>query len=223
MRGMTQAILFDFDGVIIDSEVVVAHAISDALSRAGCPTSPADAIAHYTGFTRADTLAAITVIWGDRAPADIDARLTEASQRLFATDVPAVVGAVAFITGPAAHLPKAIGSSSTPDWIERHLDALGLRPAFGSHVYSGRVHVPRGKPHPDVYLHAAAALGVAARDTVVIEDSPIGARAALASGARVIGLAAASHCHAGIIDALRAEGVETVLESYEAVRAHLGL
>ncbi len=219
-----QAILFDFDGVIVDSEIVSSRIISAALTHAGCPTSPAEAIAQFTGLSRVDTLARIAALWGKAMPADMDRLLDEASERHMRVEaVPAVPGAVDFITGPAAHLPKAIGSSSGPDWLARHLESTGLSAAFGRHVYSGRVHVARGKPYPDIYLHAAAALGVAAHDAVVIEDSPVGARAALASGARVIGLAAASHSHAGISEALRAEGVEIVLGSYAAVRAHLGI
>jgi HAD superfamily hydrolase (TIGR01509 family) len=90
-------------------------------------------------------------------------------------------------------------------------------------VYSGREHVARGKPFPDLYLHAAAALGVPIEQTLVIEDSPVGARAGIAAGARVLGLAAASHCRPSLKVGLEAEGVERVFGSYAELALYLKL
>ena len=95
--------------------------------------------------------------------------------------------------------------------------------AFGEHVYSGREHVERGKPAPDIYLLAAERLGVDIRCSVIIEDSAVGATGALASGAAVIGLAAGEHCLDGHADMLRALGVEHVARSFEEVALMLGL
>jgi beta-phosphoglucomutase-like phosphatase (HAD superfamily) len=223
MLSFPKAIIFDFDGVIGDSELLSARAFSEALTGADCPTSEEEAIARYTGLSRPDTLAAIASHWGERCPADLDRLLSDTADRHFAAGVPAIEGAVAFITGTVAHLPKAIGSSSTLAYLDTHVDALGLRPSFGRHVYSGREHVTRGKPHPDIYLHAAAQLKVPPSEVLIIEDSPVGSRAAVAAGARVIGLAAAGHCTPDMTDALRAVGVETVAESYDALTRHLGL
>ena len=90
-----------------------------------------------------------------------------------------------------------------------HLDHLGLAEAFGDHIYSGREHVERGKPAPDLYLHAARQTRRRrSTDCVILEDSRVGATGALASGARVIGLAAGSHCLDGHAEMLRALGVE---------------
>ena len=104
-----------------------------------------------------------------------------------------------------------------------HLAHLGLADRFGDHLYSGHEHVERGKPEPDLYLFAAERLGVAIGDCAVIEDSPIGVRGALASGARVIGFCGGSHCREGHAEMLRAEGVTEIAHSFDEARGLLDL
>jgi HAD superfamily hydrolase (TIGR01509 family) len=216
------AIIFDFDGVIADSESVSSRSFSAALCEAGLPTTVEEAMDRYTGLTREDTLAAISAYWGERTPHDIADRLARHADAAFAQGIAPVPGVKDFIAS-AAHLPLAIGSSSRTAYLHAHLATFGLSGRFGAHVYSGREHVTRGKPHPDIYLHAAASLGVRPEDTVIIEDSPIGARAAVASGARVIGLCAGSHVRPSLAAVLSAEGVTAVLHSYDEVADYLGI
>jgi beta-phosphoglucomutase-like phosphatase (HAD superfamily) len=120
-------------------------------------------------------------------------------------------------------MPKAVASSSSTRWVRTHLSHLGLADEFEQHIYSGREHVERGKPAPDVYLHAARELGVDIANTVIIEDSKVGATGALASGATVIGLAAGRHCFDGHADMLRKSGVEHVAQSFDDVAQLIGL
>ena len=124
---------------------------------------------------------------------------------------------MAFIRSLPSDLPRAIASSSSPEWLERHLDHLGLRDAFGDKMFSGAHHVARGKPAPDVYLHAAEAIGVDIARTVIIEDSPVGVRGAVASGATVIGLCAGRHCLPGHAERLRELGVHHIAHDFEEV------
>ena len=84
-------------------------------------------------------------------------------------------------------------------------------------VFSGREHVARGKPAPDLYLHAAARLGLAIERIAIIEDSPVGVEGALASGAEVIGLCAGQHCMPGHADRLRSLGVRTIAHDFDEV------
>jgi HAD superfamily hydrolase (TIGR01509 family) len=217
-----KAIIFDFDGVIADSEIASAQSFSRALSEAGLHTSVEEATDLYVGLVRQEVLHEMASRWGDRLPADMAERVQRHVDILFADGVEPVPGVRDFLAS-VAHLPIAIGSSSYTDYIGRHLGRFGLAHHFGAHVYSGREHVARGKPHPDIYLHAAAQLGVQPHEAVILEDSPIGARAAVASGARVIGFAGGSHARPALSSALMAEGVETVLASYEAVAIHLGV
>jgi beta-phosphoglucomutase-like phosphatase (HAD superfamily) len=134
-----------------------------------------------------------------------------------------VVGAVDFVRSLPPELPRAVASSSSSRWIRAHLDHLGLTDDFGDHIYSGREHVERGKPAPDLYLYAAAQIGVPIEESVVVEDSRVGVTGALASGARVIGLAAGSHCLDGHDEMLRRAGVSEVAYSFEDLRRILRL
>ncbi|MBO9574632.1 MAG: HAD family phosphatase [Sphingobium sp.] len=217
-----KAIIFDFDGVIADSEIVSARMFSEALTAAGLPTTLDEAVERYTGYHRADNLIAIAAHWGERTPHDLAERLNAHADALFAVGLTPVPGATEFI-GSVSHLPLAIGSSSRTAYLNKHLADFDLADAFGAHVYSGSEHVARGKPHPDIYLHAAQALGVHPSETVIIEDSPVGARAAVAAGARVIGFTGGSHARPSLTERLAAEGVEIVLPGYGHVAAHLGI
>jgi beta-phosphoglucomutase-like phosphatase (HAD superfamily) len=134
-----------------------------------------------------------------------------------------VAGAVAFVEALPPELPRAIASSSSVEWIERHLGHLGLRRYFGDMVFSGATHVARGKPAPDLYLHAAQAIGVPIERVAIVEDSPVGVSGALASGATVIGLCAGTHCRPGHAERLRALGVRHVAASFDEIAALLGL
>ena len=139
-----------------------------------------------------------------------------------AQGIDAVAGAVAFVRALPADLPRAIVSSSSTEWIRRHLDHIGLADAFGDHVYSGREHVTNGKPAPDLYLYGAAALGVPIGQCAIIEDSPVGATGAVASGGYVIGLTAGQHCGDGHGDRLAAIGVDAVASDFAEVARLLG-
>ena len=134
-----------------------------------------------------------------------------------AEGVEAVAGAIDFVRALPASLPRAVVSSSGTRWLHRHLELTGLADAFGDHVYSGAEHVERGKPAPDLYLYAADRLGVPIADCAIIEDSPIGATGAVASGGYVIGLTAGSHCAPGHDDRLRAIGVDAIAPDFGTV------
>jgi HAD superfamily hydrolase (TIGR01509 family) len=131
-----------------------------------------------------------------------------------------VAGATAFVRALPAALPKAVVSSSGTRWLHAHLAHLGLTEAFGAHVYSGAEHVTRGKPAPDLYLHAAGALGVPIETCAILEDSVVGATGAVASGGYVIGLVAGTHCAPGHEEALRGAGVHAIARDFDEV-AHL--
>lgn len=216
------AIIFDYDGVICDSEAASNESFARVLSAVGMPTSIDDVYDHYLGRNWPDTLAVMTGLWGaDRIPDDLYDRIWIDYRTTTGDRTTPVNGFLDFMSS-IAHLPVAVASSSTSDSIRAGLTSLGLAERFDRHVYSGREHVTRGKPHPDLYLHAAAALGHDPATLLVIEDSPIGARAALASGARVFGLAAGSHHRPSFTEALRAEGVERVFGSYAEISDLLG-
>jgi HAD superfamily hydrolase (TIGR01509 family) len=217
------AIIFDFDGVLLESEYEGNRLLAELLTELGYPHRVEDAIEHYVGLAGPEFLAAIEKRIGDPLSSEFLDRRKAQSIAALHDGVAAVPGAVEFVCSLPPDLPKAVASSSSTRWLGGHLEHLGLAEVFGRHVYSGREHVERGKPEPDLYLHAARELGVPIERSVVLEDSRIGAIGAVASGARVIGMAAGAHCLDGHADMLRSAGVGEVAHSFDELRRLLGL
>lgn len=216
-----EALIFDFDGVLLESEFAGNAQLADWLTRSGHPTSVEQAMDEFMGLSGLDFLGAVERWIGRALPDDFHTARAEEDARAMAEGVAAVEGAVAFVRGLPPELPRAICSSSSTHWIENHLRNLGLEGAFGGRIFSGREHVERGKPAPDLYLHAAAALSVPIERTAIIEDSPVGVQGALASGATVIGLVAGSHCGPDHEARLRELGVTRIASNFHEVAAFL--
>jgi HAD superfamily hydrolase (TIGR01509 family) len=217
------AIIFDFDGVLLESEYEGNRQLAELLTDLGHRHSVEDALERYVGLAGKDFFATIEKHIGEPLPPAFFERRKEQSIRALQEGVRAVVGAVDFVRSLPPDLPRAVASSSSTRWLHGHLDHLGLRDAFGDHVYSGNEHVERGKPEPDLYLYAASQLGADIRRSVILEDSAIGVTGALASGAHVIGLAAGTHCLDGHDDMLRSLGVRDVAYTFDDVRRLLDL
>lgn len=217
------AIIFDFDGVLLESEFEGNRQLAELLTNLGHRTTLEEALNHYVGLAGPDFIAAIETRIGASLPPKFHELRMEQGVRALREGVRAVVGAVDFVQSLPPSLPRAVASSSSTRWIRGHLDHLGLADAFGEHIYSGREDVERGKPAPDLYIHAADKLGVAIGRSVIIEDSEVGVTGALTSGATVVGLAAGTHCLDGHADKLRALGVEHVASSFDEVRSLIGL
>jgi HAD superfamily hydrolase (TIGR01509 family) len=216
-----EAVVFDFDGVLIESEYVGNLQIAEYLTSIGHPTSTEESMANFMGLAGNDFLGAIERWIGRTLPEDFHTVRKVEDERVLTEGIEAVAGAVAFIESLPSALPRAIASSSSMQWIEAHLEHLGIRHHFGGLIFSGREHVARGKPAPDIYLHAAAALGVPIGRTAIIEDSPVGVTGAVASGAFVIGLTAGSHCFDGHGERLQALGAHVIAQSFDEVAAAL--
>jgi HAD superfamily hydrolase (TIGR01509 family) len=211
------AILFDFDGVLLESEYAGNRQIAEYLTSIGHPTTPEDSMANFMGLAGADFIGAVEQWIGRAVPEGFHVAREEENRRVLEQGLPAVAGALRFVAELPPALPRAIASSSSSDWITRHLEHLGIRGAFGDHIYSGREHVRRGKPAPDLYLYAAAQLGVPIERCVILEDSPVGVTGAVASGAAVIGLCAGSHCAPDHGARLRGLGVEMLAADFDDV------
>ncbi len=129
------------------------------------------------------------------------------------TEISGASAAVASVT-----LPKAVASSSTREGLERKLRQVGLWDHFAPHVYSAE-HVTHAKPAPDLFLHAAAALGIAPHHCLVIEDSVNGVMAARAAGMRCWGFLGGGHAHDGLAARLTGAGAERIVADWpEAAR-----
>jgi len=213
------AILFDFDGVVVDSEWIANQVLAEVLTAHGMPTSLEQSYDLYMGRQWADNAAAIAERWGEPPP-DLRERIRAVSRRRMDAELRPIAGVEGFIDALGS-LPRAIASSSQLEWITSRLAQFDLTAHFGSHVFSAAVHVTRGKPHPDIYLHAAEALGVAPARALVIEDSPTGVAAGVAAGMTVIGLCAGAHIRPGHGERLSDAGAWRIATSYGEVTALL--
>jgi HAD superfamily hydrolase (TIGR01509 family) len=217
------AIIFDFDGVLLESEFEGNQLLARLLTDLGHPTTPQEAIEHFTGLSGRDFIEKVEATIGRELPDEFHAATRAERDRTLEEGIAAVNGAVEFVRALPPSLPKAVASSSSTRWIRTHLAHIGLDGDFEPHIYSGREHVTRGKPAPDLYLHAARELGVEISRTAILEDSKVGAVGALASGGTVIGLAAGRHCFDGHGDMLRGVGVVTVAHNFDDVAELVGL
>jgi len=185
------AILFDFDGVIADSEVRANQSLAESLTAAGMPATYDECLRAYYGHNWQETERRIVARYGRPLPADFRATHRERARANFMEGFDAVPGAADFLDTLGA-MPRAIASSSRAEYIGWALGLFGLGHHFGEHIYSADGW-DRGKPHPDIYLAAAKGLDVDPARCLAIEDSPTGARAAIAAGMTVVGFCGAGH------------------------------
>ncbi|OYU17439.1 MAG: hydrolase [Rhodobacteraceae bacterium PARR1] len=183
-------IIFDCDGVLIDSEVISARQLIAELKGYGVEMDMAFVSRHFLGRSYPVVLQEVRDRWGvalpERFETDYRARLLAA----FETDLKVMPGITQTIA--ALRLPYCLATSSSPERMRRSLDITGLAPLFSGRAFTAS-EVTRGKPAPDLFLHAAARMGVDPADCVVIEDSLNGVRAGLAAGMTVWRFTGGSH------------------------------
>lgn len=183
-----QAVLFDCDGVIVDSEGPTFDLLIQDLALHGLHLTRHQLESDYIGGT-IETVAQKVRAGGTALPEDWVARFYDQMYALLAEGIALVPGVVqVFDALDAAGIPYAVGSNGTPHKMQITLGQHGLIPRFQA-VLSGQA-IGKPKPAPDLYFAAAAACGADPDRCVVIEDSPSGARAALAAGIPCLGFAA---------------------------------
>lgn len=216
-----RAVIFDCDGVLINSEVIYIDVERALLREIGLDLGVAEYQARFVGLSHADLVAEIRAMCraaGLTFPEDFDARHTAACTARFADELAPIDGAMALLEAHAG--PRAVASSSTPEALSQKLVQTGLADYFSPHIYS-TAEVDRGKPAPDVFLYAADRIRVAAKDCIVIEDSVNGVRAGKAAGMTVWGFTGGGHADQGLSDRLGQAGADLVLECYENIASRL--
>jgi HAD superfamily hydrolase (TIGR01509 family) len=217
-RRRIDLVVFDCDGVLIDSEPIAARVHAEALSRLGHPISPDEIIRRFIGVRDRDMYAIIERDLGRALPADYDAVAKAAIARAYAEELKVVSGV--HETLAAIELPACVASSSVPEKLQAGLEAVGLHELFGPNVFSAS-QVRRGKPAPDLFLFAAERMGVAPERCLVVEDSEAGVEAAASAGMLVLGFTGGSHCGTGHADRLAAAGAERVFSDMRDLPAIL--
>ncbi len=205
-------IIFDFDGVIADSEVLSNTVLAESVSEAGLPTTLEDAYRLYMGKPVPEVVVAVEASLGRPLRADFGAEFQSRALARFRTELSAVAGARDYLAA-FANLHLCIASTSSPERLAVCLNALDLTALFGANVFSSEL-VPRGKPHPDVFLYAAQQFQIDPARCLVIEDSVGGVQAGVAAGMTVMGLLAASHIADGHGERLREAGAHFVARSF---------
>lgn len=200
-------VIFDCDGVLIDSEVVACRVDAACLTEIGVTITAEQVMERYVGIGLVEMLADIAAKAGRELPADLADAMRRRTAAAFESELMAIAGVDAVLT--ALRLPRCVASGSEPARIRQSLTLTGLLHHFEPHVFSA-TQVAHGKPAPDLFLFAAATMGVAPAECQVIEDSVAGVRAACAAGMPVLGFTGGSHCRPGHDDRLRSAGATTV-------------
>lgn len=210
-----KAIIFDFDGVIVDSETLANQALADALTSIGLPTSLEESLSFYCGWRWSDCLIKIEARLGRPIPPDFPSFVERVSNSAVMAELAPVQGVAEFLDR-TRHVPRTVASSSPLNYLETISRRLGFHDHFGGRYFSAD-QLPQGKPHPMVYLNAAAAIGFDPADCLVIEDSPLGVQAGVAAGMTVVGLCAASHVRAGHAERLKTAGAHHIAASFDTI------
>jgi beta-phosphoglucomutase-like phosphatase (HAD superfamily) len=194
-KGSKRLIIFDFDGVLADSEILSNTVIAEILTELGVPTTPEDSLRLYMGKRFQEVIDAVEEAVGHPLPDDFPESYQYRTLSRFRQDLCLIEGARAYIE-EFIHIPRCIASSSSPDRLKVCLEILNLSEFFGPYVYSAS-EVARGKPYP---------------------DSVSGVQAGVAAGMTVIGLLAGSHIADGHASRLTGAGAHYVAQTFSEVR-----
>jgi HAD superfamily hydrolase (TIGR01509 family) len=201
--GRFQLVIFDNDGVLVDSEPIANRILAELLTESGWPTTYEDSLRDYMGGSLRLVRDVVEPKLGRPLPPDLEDRYHEQLFTRMRTEL-APVEAVRDALDEL-ELPVCVASSGAHPRIELALKTTGLYDRFAGRIFSAD-DVARGKPNPDLFLHAAKELGVRPEHCVVIEDSPLGVAAAKAAGMAVIG-------YAGMTPAERLEDADVLITS----------
>lgn len=179
-----ELVIFDCDGVLVDSEIIVNRVFAETLTEAGFAITYEEVTHKFVGLSFASCLEIIEQRNGRPVPADWLKICREREIAALKQELQATAGIVDVLK--ELSLPKCVASNSSPRHIELVLGLTGLLDYFDGKLYSCH-HVDRPKPFPDVYLYAASQMGYAPENCVVIEDSVAGVKAGSAAGMRVLG------------------------------------
>ena len=205
-------IVFDFDGVIADSEVLANAVLAEFVTELGVPMTVDDSLRTFMGKRLVDVLESIRTMTGRPLAPDAAADFMRRTLARFRTHLKPISGVREYLASVDG-VARCIASSSSPERLAVCLDVIGLASRFGAHVYSASM-VARGKPHPDLFLYSAEQCGVAPADAIVIEDSEGGVRAGIAAGMTTIGFLGASHIRDGDEERLRHAGAHHIARTY---------
>lgn len=209
-------IIFDCNGVLVDSERLATAVASEHFIRAGFNITP-EIITHYfTGRRPADVFHAVETAAGRKLPANFATTVAAATVQRFRQELramPHITYALSWLRGP-----KCVASSAPMDRIRASLEATDTLRFFDPYLFSAS-DVRAGKPAPDLYFYAAQKMNVQPRECIVVEDSPVGVAAAVAAGMTAVGFAGGSHAQGRLSSQLIAAGARTVIADMRVLKS----
>ena len=203
-------IIFDCDGVLVDSEIIAHALLAQMMTDLGHPMTTAEAVQKFAGRSLVDTLSLTEASLGRSIPNDLGQRYGRLLLERLRRDLKPIAGVKAAIA--ALPYSRCVASSSSLERIRLSLQATGLASLFGANIFSA-TQVTHSKPAPDLYLFAATRMGVAPEHCVVIEDSALGVTAARLARMKVIGFNGAAHATPDATQRLAAAGACYVISS----------
>jgi HAD superfamily hydrolase (TIGR01509 family) len=211
-------VIFDCDGVLVDSEIVSFEAEAEALSEIGIRVPLDELVGRFVGLSSTSAFAILEKEYGIKLPPDFAARCRQRVLDAFDSKLRPIPGVDLLLEGLAHR--RCVASSSEPARIRHSLTLAGILHHFDPHIFSA-AHVKNGKPAPDLFLYAAVQMGVAAERCIVIEDSVPGVTGARAAGMTVLGFTGGGHCRDGHGDRLCAAGAAEVFGTMDELALRL--
>jgi HAD superfamily hydrolase (TIGR01509 family) len=211
LGGKIKSVIFDFDGVLVDSEFIANRTAVELKGEYGVHTTLAEQVQRVAGLAQShpDFQADIKGL-----PPEYMIEFKKRVRQAFTAELKPLGNAIQLLE--QIDLPVCIASGSEPESLSWKLDHTGLRKYFGQNAFSTR-QVQRGKPAPDLFLFAATQMGWTPASTLVIEDSVHGVRAGIAAGMTVVGFTGGSHCPPDHDAALEAAGAHYIVNDLLSV------
>ncbi len=209
-------VIFDCNGVLVDSEPLATAVVSREFMRAGFALTPDLVARYFAGRRQADMFAEVEIAAGRKLPAGFADTVTAATVQRFRAELRAtahMAHALSWLRGP-----KCVASSAPLERIRASLETTDLIRFFEPNLFSAS-DVPNGKPAPDLFLHVAGQTRVNAGDCLVVEDSPAGVTAAVTAGMTVIGFVGGSHAGARLGQQLTEAGARAVISDMRALKS----
>jgi HAD superfamily hydrolase (TIGR01509 family) len=219
LNAKVDLVIFDCDGVLVDSELISCRAHSQMLTRHGYPITADQVLDRFLGVSDREARLIVEAELGRSLPGDFEAQVKQATLKFYEGDLRAISNIGEAIA--AIDLKKCVASSGTPEKIRHGLTCTGLHDLLAPHIFSAS-QVERGKPAPDLFLFAAERMQAEPERCLVIEDSIPGVTGALAAGMSVLGFHGGSHCRPGHNDSLRAAGATVTFDDMRQLPGLIG-
>ncbi|MDQ0392988.1 HAD family hydrolase [Labrys monachus] len=212
-------VIFDCDGVLVDSEILSAEVEAEALQALGAEVTPQDVMRLFLGLTQADMEKRVEKDYGIKLPEDHAWVTSQMLRKAYLSRLNPIPGIREVLEG--LEIPFCVASNSPPAKLGLGLSVTNLYELLYPNIFCSKL-VARGKPAPDLFLYAAKTMGVASSDAVVVEDSVVGIRAAKAAGMRAIGFVGGLHHMPPSESALTAAGADDIAYTMAEVRNLIG-